>query len=60
MERQLITDKGSLPALRRAFPGSTKRTRPDRKVTTEMVTVWGASGMKLPLNELYNIENMKG
>ena len=60
MERQLITDKGSLPALRRAFPGSTKRTRSDRKVATEMVTVWGTSGMKLPLNELYSIIDMKG
>jgi hypothetical protein len=60
MEQQLVTDKGSLPALRRAFPGSTKRTRPGRKVTAEMATVWGGSGMKLSLNELYNIESMKG
>ena len=60
MERQLVTDKGSLPGLRRAFPGSEKRTRPGRKVAAEMVTVWGGSGMKLPLNELYNIDNMKG
>ena len=60
MERQLVTDKGSLPGLRRAFPGSENRTRPGRKVAAEMVTVWGGSGMKLPLNELYNIDNMKG
>ena len=60
MERQIVVDKGSLPGLRRALPGSTERTRPDRKVSAEMVTVWGGSGMKLPLNELYNIENMKG
>jgi hypothetical protein len=60
MERQLVTDKGSLPGLRRDFPGSTKCTRPGRKVAAEMVTVWGGSGMKLPLKELYNIENMKG
>ena len=60
MERQLVTDKGSLPGLRRAFPVSEKRTRPGRKVAAEMVTVWGGSGMKLPLNELYNIDNMKG
>ena len=60
MERQIVTDKGSLPSLRRAFPWSTERTRPDRKVAAEKATVWGGSGMKLPLNELYNIEDMTG
>ena len=40
MERQIVTDKGSLPGLRRVFPGSTGRTRPDRKVAAEMATVW--------------------
>jgi hypothetical protein len=58
MERQIVTDKGSLPGLRRVFPGSTGRTRPDRKV--EMTTIWGGSGMKLPLTELYNVGNMTG
>ena len=60
MERQIVTDKGSLPGLRRAFPGSTTSTRPGRKVAAEKATVWGGSGMKLSLNELYNIEDMTG
>jgi hypothetical protein len=60
MERQIVIDKGSLPGLRRAFPGSSERTRPGRKVTTEMSAVWEGSGMKLQLKELYDIGNMTG
>jgi hypothetical protein len=52
MERQIVTNKGSLRGLRRALPGSTGRTRPGRKVAAEMATIW--------VTELYNIGNMTG
>jgi hypothetical protein len=53
MERQIVTDKGSFPVLRKIFPGSTGHTRPGRKVVAEMDTVWGGT-------ELYNVGNMTG
>ncbi len=61
MERQIVTDRNNLPGLRRAFPGTTKRTGPDRTIKGSVATtVWGGSAMQLPLSELYNIGNMEG
>ena len=56
-----MTDRNNLPVLRRAFPGTTKRTGPDRKMKGSVVTtVWGGSALQLPLSELYSIGNMEG